>query len=101
MDVFLAQPGPRVQLTQSQLQDPRGRRQVGRIRPTMKTMKRPQIARKRSPSIKFTTPAPPRVPERAPLALGEPMPLEPLAWKTWAENGMLLLTLSLTRLAGR
>lgn len=43
----------------------------------------------------------PRVPEAAPIALGEPMRIEPLPWKSWAENGVLLLTLSFARLAGR
>lgn len=51
--------------------------------------------------MKFAAPTGPRVPERAPLTLGAPMPLEPLPWKSWAENGMFLLTLSITRLAGR
>ncbi|MBA3314545.1 MAG: hypothetical protein H0T47_14825 [Planctomycetaceae bacterium] len=43
----------------------------------------------------------PRVPEPAPLALGEPMRLEAVSWLQWAEQGMLLLALSLTRIAAR
>jgi hypothetical protein len=101
MDVFLAQPGPQGLFKPDQTQDPRSCRQARRARPMMKTMQRPRSAGKRLRSVKFATFSPPRVPERAPLALGEPMPLEPLPWKTWAENGMLLLTLSITRLAGR
>jgi hypothetical protein len=101
MDVFLAQPGLQGLLKPDQTQDPRDRQQVRRARPMMKTMQRPRATGKRSRSMKLPTSSPPRVPERAPLALGAPMPLEPLPWKTWAENGMLLLTLSITRLAGR
>ncbi len=65
----------------------------------MKTLKRPPTAVMHRPTkqpLKHR-----RVPEQAPLALGEPMRLEPLPWKSWAENGLLLLTLSITRLAGR
>jgi hypothetical protein len=55
----------------------------------------------RSPMMSADTPLRPRVPKPSPLPLGEPMRLEPLPWRTWAENGVVLLTLSLTRLAGR
>jgi len=65
----------------------------------MKTVKRPPSAGIPRPSQQPVSRS--RVPERAPLVLGEPMRLEPLPWKTWAENGMLLLTLTITRLAGR
>lgn len=100
MEVLLAPSGPQGHLTRGQQPDLRSRRQVRRTRPTMKTMKRPQPARINRPSNNQPM-SRPRLPGGAPLALGEPMRLEPLPWKTWAENGLLLLTLSITRLAGR
>ena len=99
MEVLLAPSGPQGHLTRGQQPDLRSRRQVRRTRPTMKTVKRPYSASMRRPTTQPI--ARPRVPEQAPMALGEPMRLEPLPWKTWAENGVLLLTLSITRLAGR
>jgi hypothetical protein len=99
MEVHLAPSGPQGHSTRGPLQDQRDRRQVRRARPTMKTLKRPPTAVMHRPTTQPLTR--PRVPEQAPLALGEPMRLEPLPWKSWAENGLLLLTLSITRLAGR
>ena len=55
----------------------------------------------RMPASENNPPHRPRVPEPAPLVLGEPMRLDPLSWIQWAEKGMLLISLSLTRIAAR
>ncbi|MDQ3330223.1 MAG: hypothetical protein M3552_06175 [Planctomycetota bacterium] len=69
------------------------------MRPSPSNQHLPTLTR--MPARENHHPFRPRVPVPTPLALGEPMRLEAVSWLQWAEQGMLLLALSLTRIAAR